>query len=116
VTLTLYMDHHVHSAITQGLWARGVDVLTAEEDNASRLPDPQLLDRATALGRVLFSQDTDLLREGARRQQSGEHFAGVIYAQQLHVPIGRCIDDLELLALACDPPEFVNRVEYLPLK
>jgi hypothetical protein len=92
-----------------------VDVLTALEDNAAHLPDPDLLDRATALGRVLFSQDQDLLREGARRQQTGEHFAGVIYAHQLHVAIGRCIDDLELLAQACDPPEFVNRVEYLPL-
>lgn len=110
------MDHHVNSAITRGLRARGVDVLTAGEDNASRLADPDLLDRATALGRPLFSQDTDLLREGTRRQQTGEHFAGVIYAHQLHVPIGRCIDDLELLAKACDPLEFVNRVEYIPLK
>ncbi len=91
-------------------------MITAEEDNAARLPDPDLLDRATALGRVLFSQDTDLLREGTRRQQSGEPFSGVIYAHQLHVPVGRCLDDLELLAKACDPPEFVNRVEYLPLK
>jgi len=57
-----------------------------------------------------------LLREGTRRQQSGAHFAGVIYAHQLYVPIGRCIDDLELLALACDPFEFVERIEYLPLK
>jgi hypothetical protein len=110
------MDHHVSSAITRGLRARGVDVLTAGEDNASQLADPDLLDRATALGRVLFSQDTDLLREGARRRQTGEYFAGVIYAHQLYVPVGRCIDDLELLAKACDPPEFVNRVEYLPLK
>jgi hypothetical protein len=110
------MDHHVNSAITRGLRARGVDVLTADEDHASQLADPDLLDRATALGRVLFSQDTDLLREGARRQQAGEPFAGVIYAHQLYVPVGRCIDDLELLAKACDPPEFVNRVEYLPLK
>jgi hypothetical protein len=110
------MDHHVHTGITRGLRTRGVDVLTAEEDNAAHLPDPALLDRATALGRVLFSQDTDLLSEGARRQQTGEHFAGLIFAHQLYVPVGRCIDDLELLAKVCDPPEFVDRVEYLPLK
>ena len=116
MSLALYLDHNVHSGITQGLRARGVAVLTAEVDNAAHLPDPDLLDRATALGRVLFSQDKDLLREGARRQQSGEPFAGVIYAHQLHVPIGRCLDDLELLAKACYPAEFVGRVEYLPLK
>ena len=73
-------DVHVPLAVTEGLRLRSVDVLTAQEDGASTLPDPELLDRTTALGRVLFTFDDDLLREGARRQQSGEEFAGVIYA------------------------------------
>ena len=55
--VSLYMDHHVPSAITAGLRKRGVDVLTAEEDGSARLDDDPLLDRATSLGRVLFSQD-----------------------------------------------------------
>jgi predicted nuclease of predicted toxin-antitoxin system len=80
VSVPLYMDVHVHQAITAGLRLRGVDVLTAQEDGARQLSDSGLLDRATALGRVLFSQDEDLLREATRRQQSRESFAGVIYA------------------------------------
>jgi hypothetical protein len=32
------MDHHVRRAITVGLRVRDVDVLTAGEDDASRLP------------------------------------------------------------------------------
>ncbi len=79
MSVALYMDVQVHDAITAGLRPRGVDVLTAQEDGARRLPDPALLDRATALGRVLFSQDDDLLSEAARRQRSREFFAGVIY-------------------------------------
>lgn len=31
------------------------------------------------------------------------------------VPIGRCIEDLELIAKAGDTEEFTNRVLYLPL-
>jgi hypothetical protein len=50
----LYFDHNVSRAISQGLRLRGVDVLTAYEDRNQRLPDPELLDRAHALGRVLF--------------------------------------------------------------
>jgi hypothetical protein len=42
------------------------------------MEDPRLLDRAGELGRVLFSQDEDLLIEAARRQREGIHFAGVI--------------------------------------
>jgi hypothetical protein len=56
-----------------------------------------LLDRATELGRILFTQDDDLLREANERQQPGEAFAGVIYAHQLNVAVGQCIDDLELI-------------------
>jgi uncharacterized protein DUF5615 len=116
VSVTLYMDVQVHDAIIRGLRQRGVDVLTAQEDGARRLTDPRLLDRTTASGRVLFSQDADLLSEASCRQRSGEFFAGVIYAHQLRVSVGQCIEDLELLAKVNESEDFANRVEYLPLK
>ena len=103
-------------AITFGLRLRGVDILTSQEDVTREMDDDVLLDRATALGRVLFSQDKDLLREAQKRQQSGESFGGVIYAPQLGVSIGQCTDDLELIAQCSEPDEWLNRVDYLPLK
>jgi len=109
------MDVHVRRAITEALRLRGVDVLTAQEDGAARLPDPALLDLALQRGRVLFSQDEDLLAEATRRQRTGTPFAGVVYAHQLRVNIGRCIQDLELIAKATDPADWQNWVEYLPL-
>jgi hypothetical protein len=52
VSVKLYMDVHVRRAVTQGLRRRGVDVVTAQEDRNSRLPDRLLLDRAQrCLGR-----------------------------------------------------------------
>jgi len=111
----LYMDHHVPRPITSGLHLRGVDVLTAAEDGADRLADPDLLDRATSLGRVLFSQDQDLLAEATYRQTAGVPFAGVIYARQRRVTIGDCVRDLELIASVSDPSDLVNRVTFLPL-
>jgi uncharacterized protein with PIN domain len=115
VSVRLYTDVHVHRAITEGLRLRGVDVLTAQEDGARRLPDGELLNRATALGRVLFTQDVDLLREAAQRQRRGGLFSDVVYAHQRYVTIGQCIRDLELIAYAGEIEEFANRVEYLPL-
>jgi predicted nuclease of predicted toxin-antitoxin system len=109
------MDHNVPQAITDGLRLRGVDVLTAYEDGAHRLPDSGLLDRATELGRVLFSQDADLLREAQQRQQSGNSFCGVIFARQSRVSIRKCIEDLETIAQAVMPEELANQVEYLPI-
>jgi len=115
LSVKYYMDVHVPVAITQGLRIRSVDVLTAQEDGASTLPDPELLDRATALGRVLFSQDDDLLREGARRQAAGEAFAGLIYGHQLRITIGQCIQDLELIAMVEEPEGLMNQVVRIPL-
>jgi hypothetical protein len=115
VSLALYMDHNVHSLITQGLRSRGVDVLAAFEDGAATLADPSLLDRASALGRVLFTGDKDFLREAARRQRAGEAFSGVVYAHPRNVPIGKCVDDLEFIAKASDPADLADQMVYLPL-
>ncbi len=109
------MDHHVARAITTGLRARGVEVLNAEEDGTTRLSDSGLLSRASELGRVLFTRDEDLLAEGARRQRIGLDFNGIIYAHQLSVSIGVCVRDLEIIAKAGNPQDFLNRVEHLPL-
>jgi hypothetical protein len=109
------MDQHVPRAITVGLRLRGVDVLTAFEDGSSTLPDPALLDRASELNRVLFTQDDDLLTEAARRQRESVPFHGVIYAHQLRVPIGICIRDLELIATVGVPEDLSNKFIFLPL-
>jgi predicted nuclease of predicted toxin-antitoxin system len=109
------MDVQVRAAVTHGLRLRGVTVLTAQEDGTDRLDDAKLLDRATAVGYVLFTQDEDFLAEAVRRQRAGEAFAGVVYAHQIRVSTGRCVDDLELLVKVYDPPDMANRLVYLPL-
>ena len=68
------MDHHVPMAVTEGLRLRGVDVLTAYEDGTAQVEDPILLQRATELGRALFTQDTDLLAFACEWQRSGREF------------------------------------------
>ena len=110
------MDVHVPRAVTIALRLRGVDVLTAQEDGAGLLGDGELLGRATELGRVLFSQDDDLLRETARRQIDWTPFAGVGYGHQLNVTIGQCVRDLALIAELAEPAELAGSVEYLPLR
>jgi rRNA-processing protein FCF1 len=110
------MDVHVRRPVTTGLRRRDVTVLTAQEDGTTRLPDDKLLDRAQKLNCVLFSQDDDLLDEAAARQRRGVPFAGVIYAHQQNITVRQTIEDLELLAKACEPEELANLVTFLPLR
>jgi predicted nuclease of predicted toxin-antitoxin system len=110
------MDQHVPRAVTIGLRLRGIDVITAFEDDTGEMIDSELLDRAGEMERVLFTQDDDLLSEAARRQKEGKLFYGVIYAHQLRISIGACISDLELIAKVANPADLINSVIFLPLK
>jgi predicted nuclease of predicted toxin-antitoxin system len=109
------MDVHVPRAVTTALRLRSIDVLTAQEDGSAKLDDDFLLQRATELGRILVSQDEDLLREGARRLREGEEFSGIVYAHQLRVTIGQMVEDLELIATATSKEEWSGKIEYLPI-
>ena len=109
------MDHHVPAAVTAELRRRSIDDLTAQEGGADQLDDDLLLERASQLDRVLFSQDRDLLRIANERMGSGREFNGLVYAHQLSITIGQAIRDLELLAQVLDPQDIHNRIEFLPL-
>ena len=109
------MDVHVRRAVTVALRLRDLDVLTAQEDGSAELDDARLMDRATELGRVLVSQDEDLLREGAERLSARQGFSGLIYAHQLRITIGQMVEDLELIATATSAEEWWGKIEYLPL-
>ena len=91
-----------------------MDVVSAYEDGSSELDDERLLDRATKLGRVLFTQDDDLLVIATSRQRSGVPFWGVVYGHQ-HLTIGQCVADLEIIAKPGLPGDVDGRVNHLPL-
>ncbi|MCX6591376.1 MAG: DUF5615 family PIN-like protein [Acidobacteria bacterium] len=115
MTVRFYMDVHVPRAVVVALRLRDIDILTAQQDGTATWDDAQLLNRASALNRVLVTQDSDLLREGAQLQMEGQPFAGIIYAHQRLVSIGQFIDSLTLIAYATSTQEWANRIAYLPL-
>jgi len=111
----IYLDVHVPRAIALGLRLRGVDVLRAQEDGAQQLSDPELLERASSLHRVLFTFDDDLLVEARKRQQAGIPFSGLVYSHPLRITIGRCVHDLEIIGKTCEAEDLRSQVLYLPL-
>ncbi|MCW6053886.1 DUF5615 family PIN-like protein [Lyngbya sp. CCAP 1446/10] len=114
MAISLYMDVHIPQAITEQLRRRGVDVLSAIEDGAIELPDDQLLERTTQLGRVLFTQNIGFRAMAHDWQRQQKQFAGLIFGHQLGGTIGQFVKDLELIALASESDEWMNAVEYIP--
>lgn len=91
-------------------------MLTAYEDGRAEADDETILDRATALGRVVFSQDEDFLAIAAQWQRVARPFAGVIFGSQESLTIGQAIEYLELIAKVSGPEQLRNSVQFIPLR
>jgi hypothetical protein len=81
----LYFDVHIDFAIAGQLRLRQVDVLTAQDDGASELPDDQLLGRAGALERPLVTHDIRLHAMAEDWQRQSRSFFGLIFSHLLRV-------------------------------
>jgi len=110
-----YMDVHVPQAVSDQLRRRGVDVLTAIEDQARRLEDVALLERARELGRVVFTQDIRFKVLAEQWQREGRPFAGLVFAHQLRLTLGQLVAELELIAKASEPNEWSGAIVHLPM-
>lgn len=115
MSIALYMDTHVHAAVTEQLRRRGVDVLTAQDDDADTFDDEELLRRSTSLGRVMFTFDIRFKARAEDWQREGKPFAGLVWGHPMRLTIGQVVQDLELLGKATGPAEWQNVVERLPL-
>ena len=86
----LYADEDVPGPLIDELRARGYDVLTAQEDGrgGQRIPDPSVLTRATAIGRVVLTKNRN-------------HFHRLHRGNPVHAGIVTFTDDPDRPALAC---------------
>ena len=91
-------------------------MVTAQEDGSAELTDERLLERASELGRVLFSHDRDFLTITDHWLEIGREFAGLAYGHQQRISYAQAINDLELIAKASDPLDARNKVFYIPFK
>jgi hypothetical protein len=112
----LYMDVHVPEVITNQLRRRGVDVLTAQDDEAATLEDADLLERSRVLGRVVFTQDIRFRALAEEWQRISRPFSGLVFGHQLGGTIGQFVQDLEMIAVASDSAEWENAIERIPFR
>lgn len=109
------MDVHVPSAITEQLRLREIDAFTAWEDGRDELSDDRLLQHASSLGHVLFTQDIRFQALAEQWQRDGEAFTGLVFGHQSGGTIGQYVADLELIAKATDESDWSSMIVHLPL-
>lgn len=109
MTLRFYLDENLPVEIARQLRSREIDAVTVRDLGRLGDTDQNHLQRATALGRVLCTQDTDFVRLAA----AGISHAGIVLGHPEHHHIGAWVNFLELLAAVVDAAEMRDRVEYL---
>ena len=115
MAVALYFDVHVDRAIVGQLRLRRIEALTAQEDGSDRFSDASLLEHASRLGQPIVTHDIHFLAMAENWQRLGRPFCGLIFAHPMQVSIGQCVRDLEIIAKATDPKDWVSAVMRLPL-
>jgi uncharacterized protein with PIN domain len=103
-----YTDEHVAKAISRGLRQRGVDAKTPVEADLMGAPDAEHLRFAASEGRVIVTQDDDILRLHAARHSH----ARIAYSPQ-GTSIGDIIRGLMLIYQVLDAEDMIDHVEFL---
>jgi hypothetical protein len=112
--VSYYFDQHIRRAICEQLRRRGVDILTTQEDGTETSTDETILERATSIGRVMHTYDARFKGLAEEWLRQGRTFAGLIFGQAQGVTIGQYVSDLELIAKATEPDEWINVIGHLP--
>jgi predicted nuclease of predicted toxin-antitoxin system len=80
--LPLLTDENIAADVVAGLRARGYDVRSAEEERLIGRGDGEVLERATALHRVVVTHD---LAFGKVEIRGGSAFVGIVYLRPGHI-------------------------------
>lgn len=115
--LSLLLDQNFNQIILRGLRARvqGLDAITAYEVGLSAVSDAELLAWADREGRLLITHDHHTMPDQvAERIAAGERTSGVLLVSR-KLPIGQVIDELEIIVLCSQKPDWENMLRHLPL-
>lgn len=107
-----YFDESVELGVSIQLAAGGLDVVSAHSLAGLGDTDSNHLERATQMGRVLCTYDTDFL---ILASQGIEH-AGIIFAHQQKSSISGWVREIRALHGRLSAEEVVQQVIYLSMR
>ena len=117
MTVRFLADENIETDLISGLRRRidEADIVRVHDVGLGTLDDPTVLAWAAENDRLLVSHDITTIPTFAyERVVAGLTMPGVLIVRRT-VPLAVAIDELELIAGACEAEEWANRVVYLPL-
>jgi predicted nuclease of predicted toxin-antitoxin system len=116
VKIRFQADADLNEDIVAGVLRRlpEIDFQTAREAKLARLPDPEVLAKAAAEGRILITHDRKTLPIHFGKFIQVHSSPGVLIVSQ-KAEVLRIIEDLILIWFASDAEEYMNSIRTLPL-
>jgi len=109
-------DHDVNARILSGLQQKEplIDLIRARDVGLAAAPDPDVLEYAAGVGRVVSHDENSMIGAAVERLRAGRPMTGLLIAPQ-RTPIGRGIDELVMVWAASEADEWVNMIQFLPM-
>ena len=114
--MRLLADENFNGAILRGLMRRlpELDIIRVQDVGLMSTDDPDILEWAANEKRVLLTHDVATITMYAYdRVSQGLSMAGVVEVIAT-APIGKIIDDLELLITCSQPGDYEGQVIFIP--
>jgi hypothetical protein len=111
-------DENFNNDILRGVWRRlpTARFTRVQDTEIAGADDPRVLEYAAEQGYLVLTHDVNTLRGVFYdRVRTNLPVPGVFLVPK-QIPIGRIIDDLELMILASEPSEWQGKITYLPLE
>ena len=107
--LKFYFDESIELAVSEQLLAGGLDVVSAHSLGKLGDKDPNHLQRATEMGRVLCTYDPDFLHLAAEFL----NHSGVIFAQHQKATIGGWVREIRAFHGRLNAEDALGQVLFL---
>ncbi len=109
-------DNDLNYAIVSAVLRREplIDFQSAQTAQLDSVPDPEVLARAAAEGRLLVSHDMKTMPRHFGEFLHTSTSAGVVIAPQ-SLSLGKVVEDLLLLWVVDEAEDWVDRIRILPL-
>ena len=102
------MDENMPPAVAEQFRTNGIDVSSVQELERFSEDDPNLLQYATAVDRVVCTRDADFVRLA----RAGMEHAGIVFFERGQRDIGHMVRSLSTIAADFTIEEMKNRVEF----
>lgn len=115
--LRFLTDEDFDGRVTSALLVRvpGLDLVRVQDVGLMHTPDQDILAWAAAEGRIVLTRDRSTMTAFAGgRVNAGQPMPGLFVVDQ-QAPLGRILNDLEVLAAASEMGEWRDQIIFVPL-